>query len=160
MYLGWVDWILSFPLSAKLCPGWWEFGRCGWAVGSGGGTLKWKSTQPRFTTDWDALYLQIYPITSHPTIHRVAICPGGYLPYFRIYHINGFYCCSYYTETHPSGGFDEEPLRGRFDGSLGFCCSIGFGGSEGLEKCLRINLWLNHEWLVKMYPFSQWKKNE
>ena len=43
-------------------------------------------------------------------------------------------------DTHPIGAFEEDPLRGRFEGSLGFCW-IGFGGSEGLKMYL-------DEWLA------------
>ena len=47
--------------------------------------------------------------------------------------------CRFDRETPPIGAFEDEPLRGRFEGSLGFCW-IGFGGSEGLK--MNLDEWL------------------
>ena len=44
-----LTWILTVPLSARFCLGWWEFGRRGWAAGQDGGTsqIKVNATQVR-----------------------------------------------------------------------------------------------------------------
>ena len=51
-----LTWILSVPLSAQFCLGWWVCSRRGWAPGQDSGTPKSKSTQPRSTNRWDTLY--------------------------------------------------------------------------------------------------------
>ena len=48
--------ILSVPLSAQFCLGWWDLGRSSWAAGQDGGTPKSKSTQ-RCMSRWNTLYL-------------------------------------------------------------------------------------------------------
>ena len=47
LVVDWVGltWILSVPLSARFCLGWWEFGRSGWAAGKLDRRTRWWNTQ-------------------------------------------------------------------------------------------------------------------
>ena len=72
-----LTWISSVPLSARLCLGWWDFGRSGWVAGQDGGTKKSKSIQPRSTRTWNALLIGKISVCSPPWVGKRAVkCPS------------------------------------------------------------------------------------